>query len=120
MILKINEVDILPYVAYKGIKWQLSDLDGPSAGRTLDGVMHRARVASKARLDITCRPLKASEAATVLQAIKPEYVKVEYIDPMEGHTTKTMYANNRPATHLLIQDDGTEWWDGIVFPLVER
>ena len=120
MTLKINNVDMLPYVAHQGIKWQLSDLDGPSAGRTMDGVMHRARVASKVRLDITCRPLTQAEASIVLKAILPEYVQVEYQDPMDGLTRKEMYANNKPATHMLIQDDGTEWWNGITFPLIER
>lgn len=121
MILKINGVDMLPYVAYRGIKWQRSDLDGETAGRTLDGVMHRDRIASKIRLDITCRPLRAAEASTVLNGVLPEYVSVEYSDPMEGKVvTKEMYSNNNPATHMLIQDDGTEWWDGIVFPLIER
>ena len=70
MVLKVNNVNILPYVAYdEGIKWQRSDLEDPDAGRTLDGMMQRGRVASKIRLDITCRPLKSSEASIVLNAI---------------------------------------------------
>lgn len=120
MIFNINGVNMLPYVAHRGIKWQRSDLDGPSAGRTMDGKMHRARVATKIRLDITCRPLKSEEARVVLNAILPEYVTVEYTDPMYGLITKTMYANNHPATHMMIQENGVEWWDGITFPLIER
>ena len=77
MVLKVNNVNILPYVAYdEGIKWQRSDLEDPDAGRTLDGMMQRGRVASKIRLDITCRPLKSSEASIVLNAIFPEYRKM--------------------------------------------
>ena len=120
MVLSINGTNILPYVAYKdGIKWQRSDLDSPDSGRTLDGVMHRGRVATKIRLDIKCRPLKSSEAQVVLNAIIPKYVTVQYIDPQYGSVTKTMYSNNNPATHMLLQEDGTEWWDGITFPLIE-
>ena len=47
MVFKINGTDILPYVAYQGLKWQRNDLDSEGAGRTLDGIMHRARVSSK-------------------------------------------------------------------------
>lgn len=119
MVLKINGVDILPYVAHQGIKWQRNDLDSADAGRTMDGVMHRGRVSSKIRLDITCRPLKSHETQVVLQAIYPEYVTVEYTDPMSGLVTKQMYSNNNPATHMMIQDSGVEWWYDITFPLIE-
>lgn len=120
MVLKVNGVDMLPYVAHQGIKWQRSDLDSAESGRTLDGLLHRERVASKIRLDITCRPLRSEEASVVLNAIFPEYLTVEYTDPMYGLVTKQMYANNNPASHMMIQDDGIEWWDGIAFPLIER
>lgn len=120
MVLKIDGVDILPYVAHQGIKWQRNDLDGPDAGRTLDGTMQRGRVASKIRLDITCRPLRSEEAKIVLSAIYPEYISVEYTDPMSGQVLKQMYSNNNPATHMLLQDDGVEWWHDITFPLIER
>lgn len=120
MVLRINGVNILPYVAHQGIKWQRNDLDAPDSGRTLDGVMQRARVSSKIRLDITCRPLKSDEAKIVLNAIYPEYVSVEYTDPMQGLVTKQMYSNNNPASHMLLQPDGVEWWNDITFPLIER
>ena len=120
MVLKIDGVDILPYVAHQGIKWQRNDLDSSDAGRTMDGMMHRGRVSSKIRLDITCRPLKSEEAKIVLNAIYPQYVTVEYLDPMYGLVSKTMYANNNPASHMMLQQDGTEWWNDITFPLIER
>lgn len=120
MVLKINGVDILPYVEHQGIKWQRNDLDSEGSGRTMDGMMQRGRVATKIRMDITCRPLKSEEASIVLKAIFPEFVSVEYTDPMDGLVTRQMYANNNPATHMMIQPDGTEWWNGITFPLIER
>ena len=121
MIFQIGGVDITPYVAYNGFKWQRSDLDAPNSGRTLDGLMHRGRVASKIRLDITCRPLLASEARIVLNAILPEWVTVTYTDPMNGSSvTKTMYSNNNPASFLLKKRDGGEYWSGITFPLIEQ
>ncbi|MEE1199466.1 MAG: hypothetical protein U0L09_02330 [Christensenellales bacterium] len=117
MVLKINGVDILPFVAAKGIKWQRSDLDGENAGRTMDGIMHRSRVATKIRLDITCVSLRSEDARTILNLIYPEYVTVEYLDPMYGLVTKTMYSNNTPATYI---NTTTDKWEGISFPLIER
>ena len=119
MTFTVNGVNMLPYIAKEGVKWQRSDLDAPDSGRTLDGIMHRGRVATKIRLDVTCRPLTSSEAAIVLNAILPEFISVTYTDPMYGTTTKTMYSNNNPASFLMIDGENTEWWGGITFPLIE-
>lgn len=121
MTLTIDGIDFTPYVAHGGFKWQRSDLDASDAGRTMDGLMHRGRVATKIRLDITCRPLALDEARIVLSAIYPEFVTVVYTDPMEGtDVTKTMYANNNPAVFSLKHPNGQEIWTGITFPLVEQ
>ena len=119
MVLTIDGVDMVPYIAYGGIKWQRSDVEGPDAGRDLTGTLRRNRVASKIRLDVTCRPLKATEAQIVLTAIMPEWVTVRYEDPQAGLVTKQMYANNNPASYMMKRPDGTEWWAGITFPLIE-
>ena len=116
----INGISLLNYLAEDGIKWTRFDVEAPDTGRTLDGVMHRGRVASKVRLDITCRPLKSSEAMTVLRAILPEYVTVRYIDPQDGSVTKTMYSNNIPTLCSQVYPDGTCLWTGLTFPLIER
>lgn len=117
MVFKINGTDMLPFIAQKGIKWANNDIDGANAGRTMDGTMHRDRITSKVRLDITCLPLSSEDAATVLTTIAEEYVEVEYVDPMQGHVFKTMYSNNLPATYI---DTVTDLWEGITFPLIER
>lgn len=117
MVLKIDGVDILPFVASKGLKWQRNDIDGDDAGRTLDGTMHRSRITSKVRLDVECIPLDSDDVGILLRAIEPEYVEVEYTDPMYGYTIKTMYSNNNPATFM---NTNTDMWEGITFPLIER
>ncbi len=117
---RVNGVDLLPYVAENGIKWTRFDVEAPDTGRTLDGVMHRGRVAKKVRLDINCRPLLSSETAVVLAAIEPEYVTVQYVDPMDGLTVKTMYSNNIPVTCAMAYEDGDAVWRDLSFPLVER
>ena len=117
MMLKINGVDILPYVEQKGIKWTRNDVDGSNAGRTMNGTMYRERITSKVRLDITCMPLSSEDAAKILNAVYPEYVTVEYMDPMYGYSIRTMYSNNIPATYI---NTTTDLWEGITFPLIER
>lgn len=120
MKLVINGVDFVPFIAKQGVKWQRSDIDASNSGRTMDGVMHRGRVTTKIRLDITCRPLTATEAMTVLNAILPEYVSVDYYDPMYGERySVSMYSNNNPAS-FLIEKPEDDWWSGITFPLIEQ
>lgn len=120
MMLKINGVDFMPFIAKQGVKWQRNDIDAPNSRRTMDGTMQRGRVTTKIRLDITCRPLKAEEAMTVLHTILPEYVIVDYYDPMSGYRNNvTMYSNNNPAS-FLIEKPEDDWWSGITFPLIER
>lgn len=112
--------DLLPYLAEGGLKWSRNDIDASDAGRDQSGKLHRARVGLKVRLDGTCKPLTAAEASVVLQAIKPEWLQVQYFDVQEGATlTKKMYSNNIPAT-FLVQKGATQYWDGIAFPLIEE
>ena len=116
----VNGVSLLNYLAEDGIKWTRFDVEAPDTGRTLDGVMHRGRVATKVRLDVTCRPLTSAEASIVLRAILPEYVTVRYIDPQDGSVTRTMYSNNIPTICATVNPDGTALWKDLSFPLIER
>lgn len=120
MTLTINGVDMTPYIAYGGLKWSRNDVDAPNTGRALNALMYRGRIATKIRLDITCRLLKADELRIVLNTILPEYVTVTYDDPMDGLVTRTMYSNNNPAVYQLNKNDGREYWSGVTFPLIER
>ena len=112
-------VDTSGYIAFQGVKRGRNDVDGPEAGRTLDGTMHRARVATKMRYDITCRPLKTAELNTIETLIMPEYISVRIQDPYYGTVTKTMYSNNTSAGFCIRKKNGTEWWNGVTFPLIE-
>jgi len=118
----IDGVDVTPYIAHQGVKWTRSDVDGPNAGRTITGLMIRDRVATKIRLDITCRPLTGDELHTLLNVILPVFVQVTYEDPMLGLVTKTMYANNNSVTYFKkkTEDGNIEYWIEGSFPLVER
>lgn len=120
MYFRINGTDIMPLIAYKGIKWTRNDIDAAKAGRTLSGLMYRGRVTMKVKLNITCRSLSSTEVNMLFNLIYPEYVTVEYVDPLYGERMAQFYSNNVPGTFCLLKPDGTGWWDDISFPLVER
>ena len=118
MRLIIGGVDITGYIAHAGLKWQRNDIDSSNAGRTLAGYMVRDRVAIKIRLDVKCRPLMADELEKLLTLIKPQYVEVDYDDPMYGFKRGHFYSNNVPASFQMIDAAGNEWWSEVSFPLI--
>lgn len=121
--IRIDGTDITHLIAYQGVQWKRNDIDGPNSGRTMSGLMIRDRIATKIRLDITCKPLTLDELRMLLNLIYPEFVTVTYDDPMLGTVTKTMYANNNSAQFFMKQPSergGAEYWSNIKFPLVER
>ena len=120
MYLAINNNDITDFVAYQGFKWSRNDVDGPSTGRNLQGRMIRDRVATKIRLDITCRLLTGSEHMELLNLLMPEFITVEYDDPQAGRVQKTMYSNNHSSGYCIKKQNGTEYWHEVSFPLIER
>ena len=116
----INGVDITELIAFNGWERQRNDVDSPDAGRTLDGRMHRARVATKMRFNVTCRPLLSGEISTLESLIMPEYVTVKVIgDPYFGTWEKLCYVNNTSAKYLIRKKDGRQYWGGITFPIIE-
>lgn len=118
MTFKIDGTDITPYIAYNGLKWSRNDVDGPNAGRSLDGVMHRDYISTKVRWDVTCIPLTSSQLSTILALIAPQSVTLEYTDPVTGtDVTGTFYSNNFPATMVTSGNSGL--WTGLDFPLIE-
>ena len=122
-LLIIDGVDFTGYLkASGGYAVKRNDVDGENSGRvTMDATMHRDRRAVKMELTLACRPLTGAETKKLLNAIYPEFVTVTYNDPRVGiRENVEMYSNNVPAEFLFTKPDGTEWWDGIKFPLIER
>lgn len=122
-LLRINGTDYTGYLkASGGYSLKRNDVDGENSGRvTMDAMMQRDRRAVKMELTLACRPLTGAEARKLLNDIYPEFVTVDYYDPRTGMVKNVqMYSNNVPAEFLFRKPDGTEWWDGIKFPLIER
>lgn len=121
-IFEIDGVDITPYMNWEGLKYGTNDLDSDEAGRTLDGVMHRSRVATKIRWDVQTKKLRTSEARMILQLIRPEWVTVRCLDLCQGIRTYKAYSNNHSidlaASGLDIE--GKLLWKEFTFPIIEQ
>lgn len=121
MKLEVNGVDLVPYIVEDGYKVTRADGDSSDAGRTMDYTMHRARIATKFRLDVELKPLLTADAEKVLKALMPEYVDVTYTNPWLGGTQVTiMYSNNNVATIDTSFGDKRDRWQIDAIALIER
>lgn len=97
--------------APSAITWSVQDISSPDAGRTLDGVMHKERLAlpggQKRKLKIEWSMVRfGTESSTILQAFTPEYVQVRFPDPQVGSVVeKTFYTGDKELKFAT-------WWDG--------
>ena len=66
------------------------DEDSANAGRNLAGLMIRDRVAVKEKVNISWRPMFASEWQSILALVKPQYIYVRYFSPYYG-AVRTAY-----------------------------
>jgi hypothetical protein len=116
----IGSTDYISYIQMDGIKWECNDLDSEESGRTLDGVMHRARVAQKRKITVSLNPLKTEDFSAISAAIAGEYVDVKILDPKEGdQVTFTFYGSAIKSATMA--DDGVDcYWSGGQFSLIER
>lgn len=120
---EIDGINITPYLNWDGIKYGTNDLDSEEAGRTLDGEMHRSRVATKIRWDLTTKKLTTAEARMILQLIRPEWVTVKCLDLVEGYRTYQAYSNNHSIeleASGLDKVSGKLLWKEFPFPLIEK
>lgn len=122
-IFKINGIDITPYMNWNGLKYGVGDLDSEEAGRTLDGIMHRSRVATKMRWDVPVKKLTTSQLHTLLQLISPEWVTLTCFDLQRGETSYRVYSNNysvETEASGLTNIEGEILWMEFTFPLIEE
>jgi len=61
----IGSTNIISYILEDGLTFEYFDIDAPDAGRTLDGKMHRARVAQKVKITVRCRPLTTAQLSSI-------------------------------------------------------
>lgn len=118
LVFKINGTDITPYIKFQGIKYTRNDVDGPNAGRGLDGRMIRDRVATKAKWNIECVPLTENDMRTLYNLLMPETFTVTTNMVNGTNRNYTCYSNNWAMSFLLGRDP-KDLYEGISFPIVE-
>ena len=100
----IGTTNIIQYIAEDGLTFQTFDIDAPDAGRTLDGKMHRARVATKTKILVRFRPLTGSELTTIRNLMTGQTFSVKYYDPAGSQVNKTMYKGDESYQARFIYD----------------
>ena len=81
-ILKVNDT-VLQTPA--DVTWALQDISSPNSGRTLDGVMHKDRVAQKVKLSCKWAAMPFSEASTLLKNVNSQVTfNLTYFDVMQN------------------------------------
>lgn len=115
----IDGVDFSDVVKAGGVKWKKYDLESDNAGRTLDGLMHRSRIARKRQLVQTCKRMTDARLRQLVNALDHEFVTITYPDPQFGQTTKTFYGTDIEAG-IWGELNGTLYWDDVAFTLTER
>ena len=113
-------VDITPMIAWQGLTFSRNDVDAPDAGRTMDGTMHRGRVASKEKMEIKIVQLTRAQVSALETLLFPETIQVRvtpYPRTNAAHTM-TMYSNNVKATYIIHRANGEDL-QSLSFPLVE-
>lgn len=112
--------DITPWIAWQGLTFSRNDVDSPDAGRSMDGTMHRGRVASKEKMEIKTVQLTRAQVSALETLLFPETIQVRvtpYPRTNAAHTM-TMYSNNVKATYIIHRANGEDL-QSLSFPLVE-
>ena len=100
--------------------WSLQDVSASDAGRTTDALMHKNRVTSKRKIQLSWNGCSPSEASAILSAFQPEYVSVTYFDPLIGDTTtKTFYSGDKSAP-VKVWNVNNKYYSSIDFDIIER
>lgn len=118
-VFKIDGQDFTDVLPEGAIKWARNDLDSEQTGRTLDGIMHRTRVAIKAKLSITAKRISTERLMELNAALKPAFISVTYLDPMDGIVTKQFYGSTVESTTQIVMG-GETYWTGTTFNLIEK
>ena len=112
-------IDITPLIKYGGLTFSRNDVESPDSGRTLDGLMHRGRVAVKEKMEVQTIPLNKTQIASLETLLYPETIEVR-VNPYpqtNASKTMTMYTNNVKSTYIIKQ--ASNEIQSVSFPLIE-
>jgi hypothetical protein len=114
-------VDITPFIKYQGVTFSRNDIDAPNAGRDMSGTMHRGRVGSKEKMNISTIPLNRAQSSRLQTLLFPEMILVRVNPYPRTNDSQTfyMYSNNVKVQYLQHKEDGDDLHE-LSFPLIEN
>lgn len=103
--------------------WGWNQVSDENAGRTQDARMHVNRIAIKRKIELEWQNLTAAETYVILQAFQPEYITVQYHDPLDSPdpnalSTRTFYTGDKSAP-IYSWYEGGERYEKLSFNLIE-
>jgi hypothetical protein len=119
LVIKINGINIAKTPSEFSV--DVMDLDdGSTTTRTVDGTLHRDRIAVKRKLNMRWNALTWDVLSELLESVSPVFFEVYYPDPMTGqYETKTFYVGDRQAPVAIVRN-GTVIWEGLTMNFIER
>ncbi len=124
MTVEINNgttwVNITPWIKYQGVTFSRNDVEAPDSGRTLDGIMHRGRIAVKEKMEVSTVQLTREQSAALQTLLYPETIQVR-VTPYprtNASATFTMYSNNVKTDYVIHRENGEDLQE-LSFPLIE-
>jgi len=112
-------VDISHLIAYQGWTEKRNDIDGPNAGRNQSGNMIRDRVAIKARYDVNCVPMTATDVDMLNTLLYPTQFYMRFKRETDiTWTQKLVYSNNYSWKYYQ-KINGIDYYFEFGFPFIE-
>lgn len=115
--LKISGTVVNP--APQTMQVAIQDIDA-KATRDAQGLLHRDRVATKRKINLTFGALTVPECSSILRLVETEFFSVEYLDPNTGGMkTGRFYVGDRTAP-IYTFVDSLPVWKNLSFDLIEQ
>ena len=95
-------------------KFDIEDLSSEATGRTLDGIMHKDVVSTKAYIECSWKKASWQDAATLLNAIDGKtQIVLNYVDPRVPNQILQgdFYVGKRGGVALNLKDSQRTWQD---------
>lgn len=100
--------------------WGLQDVSDKAAGRTLDAIMHKNRIARKRKLSFTWAAPTPKEASDILVAFSPEYVNITYPDTLTGKNETKRFYTGDITSPMKIWTIRNKRYEVLSFDVIER
>ena len=99
-------------------RWGEEDLSRADAGRTINWKMHKEKVGSIEKLELSWKGLTTAEISAILTAFDGEYFKVNFLSPKAGaFVDKYFYLGNRNAP---LYNATLGLWDELSFNMIQQ